>query len=140
MNYAGLPIRKSRSTEKSIGPKPDRSGEKRPSIGKRKALCWSLGRGLNPRPAAFLLITRRLLSSATTSGICQAEPPRRPAVILKMMLKILPYEAFRVLTYRLEASSSAAIAGNFSPASIDSIAPPAVLTCENLSTIPNMLA
>ena len=49
-----LPITKSSSTEKSDGPNPNRTGKNRLRLWEKKALCWSLGRGSDPRPAAFL--------------------------------------------------------------------------------------
>jgi len=96
--------------------------------------------GFEPATCRFPADYKAAAFQFLRSGICQAEPPRRPGVILRMMLKILPYAAFRLSRNRLDASSNATIAGNVSPASIDSIAPPAVLTCENLLAIPSMLA
>lgn len=50
---------------------------------------WSLGRGSNPRPAAFLAfwVTRRLLTGAHIEGIYQAEPPRHTPTMKDVRLK-----------------------------------------------------
>jgi len=95
--------------------------------------------GFEPATCRFPADYKAAAFRCPGSGICQAEPPRRPGVILRMMLKILAYEV-RPARYLVDASSSASMAGNFSPASIDIIAPPAVLTCENFAVIPSMLA
>jgi len=73
-----------------VGQRENREGSMKEEKEKSRVSIVEPRAGFEPATCRFPADYKAAAFQCLRSGICQAEPPRRPGWILRMMLKILP--------------------------------------------------